>query len=316
MIREIFLIYPRGFCAGVDRAIDIVDICLKKYEHPIYVYHEIVHNRTVVERLKKDGAIFVDDLSQIPSGSVLVFSAHGVSPDLKQEADSRQLKVIIDATCPLVNKVHQEAILFYKQGKKIILIGHRDHDEVIGTIGEVSKDCIFLVESAQDVDKLNLDINDDIGVLTQTTLSEQDTRKIISIIKNKFHHVSFPMTKDICYATTNRQLAIEHASKFLDLLLVIGSNNSSNSQRLVDVAISYGLDAYLIDDTSKIKADEWIDANNKTSIGVTAGASAPEDIVQQVLSYLTHLSPQAVVKEFKYIENENVEFKLPKNLQE
>ncbi len=307
-LKKLILAKPRGFCAGVERAIEIVEIALKIYPPPVYVFHEIVHNRFVVKDLGSRGAVFVNAVSEVPDGAVLVFSAHGVSPEIKNQATIKKLR-LIDATCPLVTKVHMEAILFAKQGCTILLVGHEGHDEVIGTMGE-APDRILLVDTPEDVEKLQVENPDKVAVITQTTLSLDDTKATIDAIKKKFPKVIFPPKEDICYATTNRQTAVKKLVENVDLILVIGSENSSNSKRLAEVAQDQGVSAYLIDDVTKIKP-EWLEEIEV--IGITAGASAPEHLVKEVLDYFRKLG----VKDLEEVETvpENVKFGLPQELQ-
>jgi len=305
--KRIILARPRGFCAGVERAIDIVEIALKIYPPPVYVFHEIVHNTHVVKDLGSRGAIFVNSVSETPDGGVLIFSAHGISPEVRAQAHAKKLKVI-DATCPLVTKVHMEAILFAKQNRTIILVGHEGHDEVVGTMGE-APDRIALVDTPEDVEKLEVEDPDKVAVITQTTLSLDDTKDTIDAIKRKFPKVVFPPKEDICYATTNRQIAVKEIAKQADLILVIGSENSSNSKRLQEVSKDDGVRAYLIDDVSKIQA-EWFEGVE--TVGITAGASAPEHLVRGVLDYFKKMG----VSDIKEVEaiHENVKFGLPPEL--
>ena len=304
---KILLVKPRGFCAGVERAIEIVEIALKIYPLPVYVYHEIVHNTYVVKDLGARGAIFVNSVDEVPDHSVLVFSAHGVSPEIRQQTVTKKLKVI-DATCPLVTKVHMEAIMFAKQNKTILLVGHEGHDEVVGTMGEAPHK-IVLVDTPEDVEKLQVDDPDQVAVITQTTLSIDDTKDTIAAIKKKFPKVTFPAKEDICYATTNRQIAVKDLSNQVDLILVIGSENSSNSKRLAEVSKDKGTKAHLIDDVSKIDP-AWFDGVNV--VGITAGASAPEHLVQGVLQYFKDLGVENI-EEVETIK-ENVKFGLPPEL--
>lgn len=304
---KLFLAQPRGFCAGVERAIEIVEIALKIYPPPVYVFHEIVHNSYVVKDLGSRGAIFVNSVAETPDGSVLIFSAHGVSPEIREQTKTKKLKVI-DATCPLVTKVHMEAILFAKQGCTILLVGHEGHDEVIGTMGEAPEK-IILVDSPQDVEKLQVEDPEKVAVITQTTLSLDDTRDTIEAIKRKFPKVIFPPKEDICYATTNRQTAVKELTSKVDLILVIGSENSSNSKRLAEVSQDKGVKAYLIDDMTKIKKEWFVGVRN---IGITAGASAPEHLVQEVIDYFRELGVKNI-GEIKTV-SENVKFSLPPEL--
>ena len=305
--KRILLLSPRGFCAGVVRAIDVVKIALQLYGPPIYVRREIVHNKHVVEELKAAGAVFVDELSDVPNGARAIFSAHGVAPAVREEARARNLAVI-DATCPLVTKVHVEAVRFARQGYTIVLIGHKDHDEVIGTLGEAPSATV-LVSNTEDVERLQVSNPDRVAYLTQTTLSLEETREIVAALKRRFPHIEGPPAQDICYATENRQLAVRAAAKQCDLILVVGSQNSSNSQRLVEVAQQDGTPAYLIDDGAQLKAD-WLQGVN--TVGVTAGASAPESYVQDVIGALKqHGFDQ--LEELK-LKEEDVRFSLPPEL--
>ncbi|MGB2592862.1 MAG: 4-hydroxy-3-methylbut-2-enyl diphosphate reductase [Candidatus Acidiferrum sp.] len=268
---------PRGFCAGVVRAVDIVELALQAYGAPVYVHHEIVHNTYVVEQLRRRGAIFVESIEDVPHGAVLVFSAHGVPPTVRQEAKDRALKVI-DATCPLVTKVHLEALKFAREKRTIILIGHRDHQEIVGTSGEAPESTI-VVDSVAAVDALEVSDPEKLSFLTQTTLSLYDTQEIVSRLRQKFPAIKGPASDDICYATQNRQEAVEQVAKDVEFLLVVGSPNSSNSNRLVEVAKRSGVKAQLIDSATDIDV-KWLDG--VTRVGLTAGASAPEVLVEQV----------------------------------
>jgi 4-hydroxy-3-methylbut-2-enyl diphosphate reductase len=268
---------PRGFCAGVVRAVDIVELALEAYGAPVYVHHEIVHNTYVVEQLRRRGAIFVESIGDVPHGGVLVFSAHGVPPTVRQEAKDRSLRVI-DATCPLVTKVHLEALKFAREKRTIILIGHRDHQEIIGTSGE-APDRTIVVDSVAAVDALEVDEPEKLAFLTQTTLSLYDTQEIVARLRQKFPSIKGPASDDICYATQNRQEAVEQVAKDVDLILVVGSPNSSNSNRLVEVAQRSGVRAQLIDSAQDIDV-KWLEGVKR--VGLTAGASAPEVLVEQV----------------------------------
>jgi 4-hydroxy-3-methylbut-2-en-1-yl diphosphate reductase len=268
---------PRGFCAGVVRAVDIVELALEAYGNPVYVHHEIVHNTYVVEQLRRRGAIFVETIEEVPYGAVLVFSAHGVPPTVRDEAKARNLKVI-DATCPLVTKVHFEALKFAREDKTIILIGHKDHQEIIGTSGE-APDRTIVVDSVEAVDKLEVEHPDKLAFLTQTTLSLYDTQEIVARLRQKFPKIVGPKSDDICYATQNRQEAVEQVAQDCELILVVGSQNSSNSNRLVEVAERRGVKAALIDSAADIDP-AWLEGVK--SVGLTAGASAPEVLVEQV----------------------------------
>jgi 4-hydroxy-3-methylbut-2-enyl diphosphate reductase len=268
---------PRGFCAGVVRAVDIVELALQAYGAPVYVHHEIVHNTYVVEQLRRRGAIFVETIEEVPHGAVLVFSAHGVPPTVRDEAKARALKVI-DATCPLVTKVHLEALKFAREKRTIILIGHKDHQEIVGTSGE-APDRTIVVDSVAAVDALEVEDPQKLSFLTQTTLSLYDTQEIVARLRQKFPAIQGPASDDICYATQNRQEAAEQVAKDVDLILVVGSPNSSNSNRLVEVAQRSGVKAKLIDSASDIDV-QWLDGVSR--VGLTAGASAPEVLVEQV----------------------------------
>lgn len=277
----VYLARPRGFCAGVDRAIDIVKFAMAQFSPPVYVRHEIVHNHHVVSDLRERGAVFVDDLTEIPEGSVTVFSAHGVAPEVRAQAKARRLRVI-DATCPLVTKVHLEAIRYAKQGFHIILIGHRNHVEVEGTMGEAPNH-ITLVETMEDIERLEISDPDRVAVVTQTTLSVDDAAIMLQALRDKYPNIRQPKAHDICYATTNRQAAVREMAKFCQAILVIGSPTSSNSNRLVEVALSKGIRSYLVDDASEISPDMLMGVEK---LGITAGASAPELIVQSILARL------------------------------
>lgn len=308
---QIKLANPRGFCAGVDRAIEIVERTLEQFGAPIYVRHEVVHNRFVVDSLRKKGAVFVDELDEVPDQSTVIFSAHGVSKAVRSEADRRKLTVF-DATCPLVTKVHIEVVRNCKNGRDTILIGHKGHPEVEGTMGQFTGEHggkIFLVESPEDVDKVVVDKPDEISYVTQTTLSVDDTKEIIERLQIRFPNIQSPKRDDICYATQNRQDAVKNLVHDCDLLLVIGSVTSSNSNRLREIAEKNGIESYLIDDADQISG-AWLE--NKSSIGVTAGASAPEILVRQVVDRLT-TSTNAVVSEIEGVE-ENITFAVPKEL--
>lgn len=305
--KKLLLVKPRGFCAGVERAIEIVEFALKVYPPPVYVYHEIVHNTYVVKELGHRGAIFVNTVSEVPDNSVLIFSAHGVSPEIRKEAKAKNLRVI-DATCPLVTKVHTEAVHFAKQGKTILLVGHEGHDEVAGTMGEAPEK-IVLVNAPADIEKLRIANADEVSVITQTTLSIDDAKETVSAIKKKFSKVVFPPKEDICYATTNRQIAVKEMAKEADLILVIGSENSSNSKRLAEVSREEGVQAHLIDDVTKIKS-EWFEGVE--TVGITAGASAPEHLVQEVIDYFRK-SGVSDIQEVEAI-HESVKFGLPSEL--
>jgi 4-hydroxy-3-methylbut-2-enyl diphosphate reductase len=304
---KIYLANPRGFCAGVDRAIDIVDLSLKKYGAPIYVRHEIVHSRHVVNSLRQKGAVFVEELNEVPEGSVVIFSAHGVAKSVWEEANLRRLHVI-DATCPLVIKVHNEVNRDYTQGYDLILIGHAGHPEVIGTLGQVP-DKFHLVSSVQDVEQLHVENTTNLSYVTQTTLSVDECRDIVGALHRRFPHIKGPHQEDICYATQNRQNAVKELSKLVDVILVIGSPNSSNSNRLRELGEHCGIDSYLIDSAADINP-AWL--KDVKAIGITAGASAPEVLVEEVVAYLKTYGT-ADVEDLTVIE-EDVEFLLPKEL--
>ncbi len=305
--KKVILLNPRGFCAGVVRAIDIVRIALETFGPPIYVRKEIVHNRFVVDELRTAGAVFVDEVTDVPEGARLIYSAHGVSPAVREEARKRKLRVI-DATCPLVTKVHLEAVRFAKNGYTIVLIGHREHDEVIGTLGE-APDSTVVVSTEEDVWRLRVPDPNRIAYLTQTTLSLDETAGIIAALRRRFPAVEGPPASDICYATQNRQEAVKEVAPECDLLLVVGSHNSSNSRRLVEVAKNAGAASYLIDDASEIR-DQWL--QDCRVIGVTAGASAPEHLVEEVLTALAERG--FTQTEVRTVREEDVHFALPPEL--
>ena len=308
---NIYLANPRGFCAGVDRAIDIVERALEIFSAPIYVRHEVVHNRYVVNDLINKGAIFVEELHEIPDGSTVIFSAHGVSQQVRQEAQDRDLR-IFDATCPLVTKVHLEVARHEKKVKDVVLIGHAGHPEVEGTLGQYKKNPdsdIYLIETVEDVEQLEVKNPQTLAYVTQTTLSVDDTKNIIDALRNKFPDISGPKKDDICYATQNRQDSVRELSDKVDVFLVIGSANSSNSNRLRELAEKQNVDAYLIDGVDDINND-WF--KNARSIGVTAGASAPEVLVQEVMNTLEKLFDTTIITNEK--ATENVRFQLPKEL--
>ena len=304
-IRKIILANPRGFCAGVVRAIEVVERVLELLPPPIYVFHEIVHNSHVVQRLGGRGAVFVNCLEEVPDGSVCIFSAHGVSPAVRRLAEQKQLQVI-DATCPLVTKVHLEAIRFTREGYSLVLIGHPGHDEVEGTIGEAP---MHLVSSVEDVESLRVSNPDKVIYLSQTTLSLDDTARIVDALRARYPRLTAPPKDDICYATQNRQNAVKDVARQVDLLLVVGSSNSSNSLRLTETAQASGIPAYLVNDESEIRSD-WLD--QAEVVGVTSGASAPEEIVLQVVDHLR--SSRAVQVEGLELEDEQVHFSIPQEL--
>lgn len=305
---EIILANPRGFCAGVERAIEIVERALTKYGSPIYVRHEIVHNKHVVESLRAKGAVFVDEIDEIPEGAVTIFSAHGVAEKVEDAAKARNLPVI-DATCPLVSKVHKEGQNHAGQGRQVILIGHKGHPEVEGTQGRIPGG-VLLVSEPNEVDLLVVDDPDSLAYVTQTTLSVDETRATITALRNRFPNIVGPDVRDICYATQNRQQAVRELSQIVDLLLVVGAKNSSNSNRLAEMGGENGTRSYLIDDASLIK-DEWLEGVRK--IGLTAGASAPEELVQGVVERINALRGPTLVRNHDGVK-ENVVFKLPREL--
>jgi 4-hydroxy-3-methylbut-2-enyl diphosphate reductase len=307
MDKEILLAQPRGFCAGVDRAIDIVERALLQFGAPIYVRHEIVHNAYVVEDLRKKGAIFIEELEDVPAGNTVVFSAHGVSKAIQAEAADRGLTVF-DATCPLVTKVHVEVSKMRREGREIIMIGHEGHPEVEGTMGQVEEG-MHLVETVEDVQRLTVKNPDMLAYVTQTTLSVDDTEEVIAAIKNRFPKIAEPKKGDICYATTNRQQAAKFMAPQVEVVIVVGSPNSSNSNRLREVAEKHGASAYMVDNASQINP-QWLDG--KQRIGVTAGASAPEVLVSDVINRLKELGANGV----RVLDGvqENVVFPLPKGL--
>ena len=305
--KKIFLLKPRGFCAGVVRAIDVVKIALDLYGPPVYVRKEIVHNKHVVDELRGAGAVFVEELDEVPMGARAIFSAHGVAPSVRKQARERNLDVI-DATCPLVTKVHLEAVRFARDGYSIVLIGHKDHDEVIGTLGEVP-DRSYLVETVDDVDVLDLPDPARVRYLTQTTLSLDETRDIVSRLEERFPLIQGAQTQDICYATENRQMAVKAVSELVDLLLVVGSQNSSNSKRLVEVGENLGVRSYLVNDRSDVDG-LWL--GGVKNVGVTAGASAPEHLVQELIEFLNGHGFQQL-EEIELVD-EDVRFSLPAEL--
>lgn len=305
---QVILANPRGFCAGVERAIAIVERALQKFGAPIYVRHEVVHNKFVCDDLRAKGAIFIEELHEVPTGSTVIFSAHGVSKAVRDEAEARGLKVF-DATCPLVTKVHVEVGKMRQGEREVVMIGHKGHPEVEGTMGQ-SRDGMYLVETAADVAGLQVKSPDRLSFVTQTTLSVDDASQVIGALKQQFPEIQGPKKDDICYATQNRQDAVKALAEQCDLVLVVGSPNSSNSRRLKEVAVARGIDGYLIDNADEIDP-AWLDG--KTRIGVTAGASAPEVLVQNVLKRVTALTG-ASIAQLDGLE-EGVSFPLPKELQ-
>jgi 4-hydroxy-3-methylbut-2-enyl diphosphate reductase len=304
---RVILAQPRGFCAGVERAIEIVERALTKYGAPVYVRHEIVHNRHVVESLKAKGARFVDDLSDVPPGSITIFSAHGVAQDVESDARTRGLPVI-DATCPLVSKVHIQGQRYVAQGRKVILIGHAGHPEVEGTMGQVPGG-VTLIQTVEDVAALEFENDAKLAYITQTTLSVDDTKAIIEALKERYPEIVGPETKDICYATQNRQQAVHDLAKLVDVILVVGAANSSNSNRLREIGEELGVDSYLIEDAKGLDP-AWL--VNAKSVGVTAGASAPEQLVQEVIEALRDMS-KVDLSVLPGVE-ESVRFRLPSEL--
>jgi len=310
MPSKLLLASPRGYCAGVDRAVQTVERALTLHGAPVYVRKEIVHNKHVVEQLRERGAIFVEELDDsIPEGAMTVFSAHGVSPAVHAEAERRQLRTI-DATCPLVTKVHREAVKFAGEGYTIVLIGHAGHEEVEGTMGEAPEH-IVLVETEADVDSLEVADPTKIAYISQTTLSVDETRSIINRLREKFPHITGPRTDDICYATTNRQAAVKQMAPLCDLVLVIGSRNSSNSNRLVEVARDHGAQSHLIDNEAQVD-EAWLEGVE--TVGITSGASAPEELVSRLVDFFRERGVSDV-SEFEVVK-EDVRFMLPKTIRQ
>ena len=306
---KLLLASPRGYCAGVDRAVQTVERALDFHGAPVYVRKEIVHNKHVVEQLRSRGAIFVDDESEVPEGSTVVFSAHGVAPSVHENSAKRGLQTI-DATCPLVTKVHREAVRFAADDYTIVLIGHAGHEEVEGTMGE-APDHIVLVETEEDVDRLEIEDTEKIAYISQTTLSVDETRSIIARLREKFPSITGPRTDDICYATTNRQAAVKQLARACDLVLVIGSQNSSNSRRLVDVTRDLGTDSHLIDHEGQVD-EAWLEG--KRVVGITSGASAPEELVQRLVEFFRARGTETV-EELEVVK-EDVRFMLPKPIRQ
>lgn len=306
---EIILANPRGFCAGVNMAIDCLDKAIELFDSNIYVYHEIVHNKYVVERFTNQGVKFVNKIAEVPEGAVLLFSAHGVSPEIRAEAKQRQLHAI-DATCPLVTKVHLEAIRYARDGFHILLIGHEGHDEVIGTMGEVPES-ITLIETADDVDELPFSTDDKIAYLTQTTLSVEEASVVIQRLRQRYPQIVSPPKEDICYATTNRQEAVAALMTNADVIIVLGSQNSSNSKRLAEIGRTKNIPSYLVDGAADLQAEWFTDCQ---TVLVTAGASAPEVVVQECLDHLVK-NHNATVREETF-RTENVTFPLPRELRQ
>jgi 4-hydroxy-3-methylbut-2-enyl diphosphate reductase len=306
-IMQVILAQPRGFCAGVVRAIEIVERALQKYGAPVYVRHEIVHNRHVVESLKEKGALFIDELSEAPAGAVTIFSAHGVARAVEDEAQARGLKVL-NATCPLVTKVHLQGKNYVANGREVILIGHAGHPEILGTMGQIDGP-VHLVQTEEDVDALTLAVDTPVSYVTQTTLSVDETRGIIAALQRRFSNIVGPNIKDICYATQNRQTAVRDLCKVADVVLVVGATNSSNSNRLREIGDEVGVPSYLLADGSELNP-EWV--RGARTIGLTAGASAPESMVDDVIAALRRLGP-VEVSILDGIE-ENIQFRLPSEL--
>jgi 4-hydroxy-3-methylbut-2-en-1-yl diphosphate reductase len=306
-IEKVVLAKPRGFCAGVEMAIETVERALAKYGAPLYVFHEIVHNQHVVGELKKRGVIFVNSIAEVPAGANVIFSAHGIAPTIWQAAQEKKLKWLIDATCPLVDKVHREVRKFAAQGYWIVLVGHRDHDEIVGTSGEAPERTL-VVENVAEANAVSVPDPEKVVVLTQTTLSVDDTRGVIEALKKRFPKMITPAKEDICYATQNRQDAVKQLAREVDLVLVIGSKNSENSNQLVKVARSFGKPAYLIDDYREVQS-EWLRGIN--SVGITSGASVPDQLVQEAADFFK--GQGARVSDLGTIE-ENIHFALPKEI--
>ena len=307
--KKIYLISPRGFCAGVTRAIEIVELAIKKYGPPVYVNHEIVHNKYVIDELSDKGAVFLDNINDAPPDRPFIFSAHGVSKDVELHANKKN-KIVINATCPLVTKVHVQAMKFFELGYRIILIGHRNHPEVIGTMGQLPSGSIELVETVSDVMKLSINDNDNFAYLTQTTLSLDDTKKIIEALKVRLPKIISSPKEDICYATSNRQKAIKEYAQMCDAFIVVGSSNSSNSNRLVEVAKNAGCEnSILLENEVNLNVKDY---ELMTSIGISSGASVPDILVKNVINKFAEFY-QVTVEELS-LGNENVTFKLPKEL--
>jgi len=306
---RVILAQPRGFCAGVVRAIEIVERALHRFGPPVYVRHEIVHNRHVVESLKAKGARFVEDLSEVPTGAVTIFSAHGVSRAVEEDAEARDLAVL-DAVCPLVAKVHHEGQRYIDQGRAVILIGHAGHPEIEGTMGQLKGE-VHLIQRKEEVDRLDIPINAPVAYITQTTLSVDDTRATIEAVKKRFKDVVGPETRDICYATQNRQTAVRELARLVDVILVVGASNSSNSNRLREIGSESGVPSYLVADGSALQP-EWF--NGKTTVGLTAGASAPEVLVDDVIAALRRFGPVKVST--LPGKEEKIQFNLPRELSE
>ncbi len=305
-IEKVFMIYPRGFCAGVDRAINVVEEAISIFGAPVYVKHEVVHNKVVCDDLRAKGAIFVEEVSEIPDGSVCVFSAHGIAPQVRESARGRKLNTI-DATCPLVTRIHMELVRYAKEGREVIYIGHRGHPEAVGVMG-IRPDITHLIESEEEANSVDVKDPDRLVYLTQTTLSVDECKGVIQALKRRFPTIAAPPGSDICYATTNRQTAIKQAAKLCDIIIVVGSKNSSNSNRLVDAARACGIESYLVDRLEEINP-EWL--SDKKVMGISAGASAPEHLVIQIADHFK--SAGASVEEFRAM-NENMKFVMPKEI--
>ena len=308
MLEKVILTSPRGFCAGVERAIDVVEKVLELYGAPIYVKHQIVHNEHVVRSLEEKGTVFVEELKDVPSESIVIFSAHGVSPAVQREAEERKLRVI-DATCPLVTKVHLEALKYHKDGLSIVLVGHKGHQEVRGTMGVVP---MTLIEKSEDVAALEVENAEKVACITQTTLSLDDTREIVDALKDKFPKIVTPQASDICYATQNRQNAVKELAKRTDLILVVGSEMSSNSKRLVETATQSRTAAHLIPDKHSIQ-ESWFEGVR--AVGITSGASVPDVLVEDVIDHIKRTVNDRVVVEPLEVMQEDVQFILPKEVQ-
>ena len=308
-VEKLLLAAPRGYCAGVDRAVQTVERALQIHSAPVYVRKEIVHNKHVVEGLRERGAIFVDEHTEVPEGAVCVFSAHGVAPSVREGAIERNLQTI-DATCPLVTKVHREAVRFANDGYTIVLVGHDGHEEVEGTMGEAPEK-IVLVQSEQDVDELQIEDTEHIAYVTQTTLAVDETESIIERLRERFPSIVGPRTEDICYATTNRQAAVKDMAASCDVLLVIGSSNSSNSKRLVEVARDLGTEAYLIDNVGEVR-EEWL--QGARVVGISSGASAPENLVVELVEFFRERGVSDISEH--EVRREDVRFMLPKQIRE
>jgi 4-hydroxy-3-methylbut-2-enyl diphosphate reductase len=308
-VEKLLLAAPRGYCAGVDRAVQTVERALEIHGAPVYVRKEIVHNKHVVERLRERGAIFVEEQTEVPDGGVCVFSAHGVAPSVRAGAKARSLQTI-DATCPLVTKVHREAVRFAEEGYTVVLVGHDGHEEVEGTMGE-APERIVLVQNEQDVECLEIDDPERVAYVTQTTLAVDETSSILARLRERFPSIVGPRTDDICYATTNRQAAVKQMAASCDLMLVIGSRNSSNSVRLVEVARDCGTDAHLIDNAGEVQ-EEWL--NDRSVVGISSGASAPENLVAELIDFF-RARGVSDISEFEVVR-EDVRFMLPKQIRE